>query len=223
MNLKRNIYLKMKSLEQAKKVLEFFEFEKFLSSENILTVESVNRILSAPVYAKISSPNYHAAAMDGIAVDADITIGASDAKPKELIIGKEAFYVNTGNVMPKGTNAVIMIEHINEKEGNIIIDSSVFPWQNVRKMGEDIVATELLFPTNHIITPYCIGALLSGGIYNLKVKRKPNVLILPTGNELTDWQKVSLKKLELGQVIETNSYILGNLIKNAVEFINATI
>ncbi|MBW1614944.1 MAG: molybdopterin biosynthesis protein [Deltaproteobacteria bacterium] len=203
----------MKSLDQAKKVLDLFEFEKFLSSENILTIDSVNRILSAPVYAKISSPNYHAAAMDGIAVDADITIGASNAKPKKLIVGKEAFYVNTGNVMPKGTNAVIMIEHIQEKEGAIIIEAPVFPWQNVRKMGEDIVATELLFPTNHVVTPYCIGALLSGGIYRLKIKKKPNVLILPTGNELIDWQKASLKKLDLGRVIETNSYILGNLIK----------
>ncbi len=211
--MKRNIYLKMKSLEEAKKISDTFEFEKFLSSEKILTVEAVNRTLAAPVYAKISSPNYHAAAMDGIAVDADITIGANEAKPKELIIGKEAFYVNTGNVMPKGTNAVIMIEYIQEKEGVIIIEVPVFPWQNVRKTGEDIVATELLFPTNHVITSYCIGALLAGGIYNVEVKKKPNVLILPTGNELIDWQKASLKNLEQGRVIETNSYVLENLTK----------
>ena len=144
MKKKRNIYLNMKSLEEAKEIIDNFDIEK-LGSKTVLTVNSVKRILSEPVYAKVSSPNYHAAAMDGIAIDAKKSFGASETSPKKLIIEKDFFYINTGNVMPEGTNSVIMIEHVNKAEDNaVIIEAPAFPWQNVRKIGEDIVATELL-------------------------------------------------------------------------------
>ena len=72
----------------------------------------MGRVLAETVFAKFSSPSFHAAAMDGIAVKAENTFGASESCPKQLAIGKDAFYVNTGHVMPENTNAVIMIEHI---------------------------------------------------------------------------------------------------------------
>ena len=111
---KRNIYLKMKSLSEARKTL----FERFslivpVEGETVASTEAVGRILAEPVFAKLSSPNFHAAAMDGIAVKAENTFGASETSPKILTIGKTAFYVNTGNVLPEGTNSVIMIEHVN--------------------------------------------------------------------------------------------------------------
>ena len=210
---KRNIYLKMKTLQEAREIV----FRKFgatgvMPGEILSVPDAVGRVLSGPVTARLSSPNFHAAAMDGIAVYAEDTFGASEARPKELIIGEKAFYLNTGHVIPEGTNAVIMIEKVNALDHNRVqIDAPVFPWQNVRRMGEDIVATELLFPQNHIVTPYCVGALLSAGIFEVAVRTKPSLLIIPTGTELIDWRGLGSVPLKPGQVLESNSYVLGSL------------
>ena len=213
MGSKRNIYLKMKTLKEAREILfSRFSHLGMLPGETVAAPDAVGRVLSEPVFAKLSSPNFHAAAMDGIAVKAEVTFGASETKPKILIKDKDAFFVNTGHVLPEGTNAVIMIEHVNLlDEQQIQIESPAFPWQHIRKMGEDIVATELLFPQNHVITPYCVGALLSGGVFEVKVRKKPKILIIPTGSELVDWRDMDLKDFLPGQVLETNSFVLGKL------------
>jgi len=216
MSSRRNIYLKMKNLKEARKILfDRFPFSRPLPKEMISVPDAVGRVLSEPVTAVISSPNFHLSAMDGIAVKAANTFGASETRPKELVIDKDAFYVNTGHVMPENTNAVIMIEHVNDLgQGLVEIEAPTFPWQNVRKVGEDIVATELLFPHNHVITPYCVGALLSGGIFAVPVSKKPKILVIPTGSELVDWRETSLEDLKPGQVLETNSFVLGKLIES---------
>lgn len=216
MNKKRNVYLKMKTLKEAREIL-FKRFPVFglPGIEMVSVPKAVGRVLAEPTFAGISSPNFHAAAMDGIAVKAQTTFGANETRPKELIVGKDAFYVNTGHVMPENTDAVIMIEYIIIKdESRVVIEAPAFPWQNVRKMGEDIVATELLFPQNHVITPYCVGALLSGGIFSVPVRKKPNVLIVPTGSELVDWRDFDLDQLKPGEVLESNSYVLGSLVES---------
>jgi putative molybdopterin biosynthesis protein len=217
MELKRNVYLNMKTLPQAREIVDTqFSVAKVLTVETIAVPEAVGRVLAEPVFAAVSAPNFNAAAMDGLAVAAQITFGASEAATRELTIGRDAFYVNTGNVMPRETDAVIMIEHVNVIDADhISIDKPVFPWQNVRKVGEDIVATELLFPQNHIITPYCVGALLTGGVFKVPVKKKPKILIIPTGSELVDWRSGSLDDIKPGQVLETNSFVLGSLIENS--------
>jgi molybdopterin biosynthesis enzyme len=93
--------------------------------------------------------------------------------------------------MPQDTNAVIMIEHINiVDEHTVEIEAPVFPWQHVRKMGEDIVATKLLFPRGHQVNAYAMGALLSGGVFRASVYKKPRVLIIPTGSELVQWHEM---------------------------------
>ena len=155
MSKSRHIYLKMKTLKEARKILfEQFPLSRILSSETISVPDAVGRVLAEPVTAVLSSPNYYSSAMDGIAVKATNTFGASETKPKELVIGKDAFNINTGHVMPEDTDAVIMIEHVNVlDQSRVEIEAPAFPWQNVRKVGEDIVATELLFPQNHVITP----------------------------------------------------------------------
>jgi putative molybdopterin biosynthesis protein len=207
----------MKTLNEAREIL----FEKFplsgcLPAEKVSVPDAVGRVLAEPVSARLSSPGFHSAAMDGIAVKAEITFGASETRPKELTIGKDAFSLNTGQIMPQNTDAVIMIENVNVlDESRVQIEAPVFPWQNVRKMGEDIVATELLFPQNHVITPYCVGALLSGGIFNVPVRKKPDVLIIPTGSELVDWRNLDLKDFKPGQVLESNSFVLGKLVESS--------
>jgi putative molybdopterin biosynthesis protein len=216
MSNQRKIYLQMKTLAEARTIL----FEKFrsagvLSSEMVSVPDAVGRVLAEPVAAAVSSPDFHLSAMDGIAVKAENTFGAGETNPRELVIGKDAFYVNTGHVLPESTDAVIMIEHVNVlDEKRVAIEAPAFPWQNVRKVGEDIVATELLFPQNHVITPYCVGALLSGGIFSVSVRQKPKILVIPTGSELVDWRKSSFEDLQPGQVLETNSFVLGKLIES---------
>jgi len=212
----RNIYLKMKTLKEAREILfDLFPSDKVLSSEFVQVPDSAGRALAEAVTAKLSSPHFHASAMDGIAVKAENTFGANELSPMELTVGENAFLVNTGNMLPENTNAVIMVEYINViDENRLEIEAPAYPWQNVRKMGEDIVATELLFPRNHVITPYCLGALLSGGIFSVLVKKKPKVLIIPTGSELVDWQNAVIEDIKPGQALETNSFVLGKLIES---------
>ncbi|NNL75776.1 MAG: molybdopterin biosynthesis protein [Desulfobacterales bacterium] len=214
MESQRNVYLNMKTLQEAREIADAnFRVSDVLAAETISVPEAIGRVLAKPIYAKMSSPHFNAAAMDGLAVNSKITFGASETAPKALVIDQEAFYVNTGHVMPQDTDAVIMIEHVHVLAARRIeIDKPVFPWQNVRKVGEDIVATELLFPQNHLITPYCVGALLTGGVFKVPVKKKPNILIIPTGSELVDWRRASLDDFQPGQVLETNSFVLGSLI-----------
>ena len=215
MNSKRNVYLNMKSIEEARKIL----FEQFghltTEIETLDVVQSKSRVLAKPAIAAISSPNFHAAAMDGIAVDAKTTFGAGEETPVTLVPGKTAFWVNTGHALPQGTNSVIMIEHLNIiDEKTVEIEAPVFPWQHVRKMGEDIVATKLLFPRGHKINSYSLGALLSGGIFRVQVYKKPKVLIIPTGSELKQWHEIKIDALKPGDVVESNSTVLGGLCED---------
>jgi len=216
MKSERNVYLNMKTLQEARKILfERFDGSGICAGETVPVPDAVGRVLAGPVAAKVSSPHFHSAAMDGIAVKAEKTFGASETHPVELVVGRDAFYLNTGHVMPENCDAVIMIEHVNVLDDTRVeIEAPAFPWQNVRKVGEDIVATELLFARNHVITPYCLGALLSGGIFSVSVRRKPKLLIIPTGSELVDWQSASLDDLEPGRIFETNSFVLGKLAES---------
>jgi len=217
MKNKRTVYLKMKTLEEAREiVLNSFVLTDNWPHETIEVSEAVGRILAKPVYARLSAPHFHAAAMDGIAVSAADTFGASEAQPKKLTIGEDAYWVNTGHVLPKECDAVVMVENLNPIDDKTMeIESPAFPWQHVRKIGEDIVATELLFPQNHRVTAYCLGALISGGVFSLAVKKRPNLIIIPTGSELVDWQQVGDQALEPGKVLDANSYVLSSLSEAA--------
>lgn len=216
MSMQRNIYLKMKTLREAREILfTGFALSGILPDEFVPAPDAVGRVLAEPVSANLSSPHFHAAAMDGIAVRAETTFGAAETRPQVLIAGEDAFYVNTGQVMPAGTDAVIMIEHVNETgENRLEIEAPAVPWQHVRKMGEDIVATELLFPRHHVVTPYCVGALLAGGVFTVPVQKRPVIRSIPTGSELFDWQKHPVEEIKPGQVLETNSYILAKLAES---------
>lgn len=213
--MKRNVYLDMKSIEEAKKIL-FNQFENHVTKiQTIDVVKAKNRVLAKPVFASVSFPNFHAAAMDGIAVKAKQTFGAGEDNPITIVPGENAFWVNTGHVMPEGTDAVIMIEHLNIiDEKNVEIEAPVFPWQHVRKIGEDIVATKMLFPRGHRINSYSLGALLSGAIFRVDVYKQPKVLIIPTGSELVQWHDTSFETLMPGDVVESNSTVLAGLCED---------
>ncbi len=210
--MKRNIYLKKKSLDEAKGIASNLADLIHLGTETIPVIQSLGRVTAEPLFAKNSSPPFHCAAMDGIAVRAESTYGATEDFPKVLAIGKETFFVNTGHPIPLGMNAVIMIEDVHQIDSERVeIREAAHPWQHVRAIGEDIVATEMVFPENHKITSYDIGALLASGHREVLVKKKPKVLILPTGSELIEPEEVNPSE-SLSKIIESNSYVLSNLV-----------
>ncbi len=215
MSTKRNVYLDMKSIEDALGILLQAFPAGTLGVERVPADQAVGRILSEAVCAGMSSPSYHAAAMDGIAVAAEATFGAGETRPVTLTLGIDAYPVNTGHVMPENTNSVIMIEHVcDHGNGTVSIETPAFPFQHVRKMGEDIVATELLFPHGHRVTPYCVGALISGGVFSVPVHKKPSVLIIPTGSELVDYKDFDLSTVPPGKTLDANSYVLARLAES---------
>ena len=235
--MSREIYLEGTPLHEAlTKWLSRFDSEESgrpLPGEIIHVKDSLGRITAEAIIAKISSPFYHSSAMDGYAVRFVDTFGASETSPKRLRIEEQAVYVDTGDPMPDGCNAVIMIEDVNivrakskgqsaksekDESGYIEIISPATPWQNVRVIGEDIVATELILPENHRIRPVDTGAMLAAGYTEVAVRRKPKVVVIPTGTEIVE-PGTELKK---GDIIEFNSRILGGLVSewggNAVRF-----
>ena len=219
--MKRNIYLKKKTLEEAKTVSLELANLIHLETEMIPVARSLGRVIAESLLAKISSPPFHCAAMDGIAVRVENTYGATEESPKILLIGKDAFFVNTGNPIPEGMGAVIMIEdvHLIDPE-RVEIREAAYPWQHVRSAGEDLIATEMVFPENHKITSYDLGALLASGYQEVRIKKKPRVLILPTGSELLepDQSRNRVVPTYLSRpdsqpgIIESNSYVLSGLI-----------
>lgn len=203
-----------------------------LASESLPVAECNGRVTAAPVWARISSPHYHAAAMDGYAVWAEDTLGATETSPLRLEVGTQAIYVDTGDPIPAGKNAVIMIEDTqfvpagdNQAAGErpaqaarrgpgwIEIMAAVAPWQHVRAMGEDIVATQLVLPSNHRLRPQDLGAAAGCGHTHLAVRRRPRIAIIPTGTELVSLDEPSNddeleKRLRPGDIIEYNSIVL---------------
>lgn len=214
--MKRQVYLKMKTLEEAKEIF-FARFGTNLRTEveEIPTEESLGRITAKPVFAGISTPTYHSAAMDGIAVKAEETYGTTERNPKVLKVGEDALWINTGQSIPPGFNAVIMVEKIHQMdEGGLEIRSPAYPWQNIRKVGEDIVATQLLLPQNHRIRSYDLGAMISAGVFRVETWGRPQVAIIPTGSELMDHRELrDPLKLQENRIIESNSLILAGLVR----------
>ncbi|HWQ11896.1 MAG TPA: molybdopterin biosynthesis protein [Roseiflexaceae bacterium] len=153
--------------------------------ERVPLSEACGRITAVPAWAALSSPHYHAAAMDGVAVRAADTLGASETAPLRLALGAQAAWVDTGDPLPPGADAVIMAEHVQTvDDATVEIMAPVAPWQHVRPLGEDIVATELVLPENHLIRPVDVGALAAAGLAEVTVRRRPRVAIIPTGTEL---------------------------------------
>ncbi len=212
--MKRNIYLKKKTLEEAKAISSSLANLIELGCETIPVVQAAGRVTAEPIFAKASSPPFHCAAMDGIAVKAETTYGAGEDSPKTLRLEKEAFFVNTGNPIPQGMDAVVMIEEVHLLDSQKVeIREGAFPWQHVRAMGEDMIATEMVLPANHRVTPYDLGALLASGNREILVRNRPRVGILPTGSELLEPDQVLVTESKpLSGIIESNSYVLSGLI-----------
>ena len=208
---KRNLYLSNTPVHEAlAKYIDALSTIVKPQTEIIPVTESLGRITETAVFAKYCSPLYNAAAMDGIAVNSDITIGASEANPVELKAGTDFVIVDTGDPIKNPCDAVIMAEDLIEMEnGNLQIVEPAAPWQHVRPIGEDIVAGEMISPSRHKIRPIDIGVLLAGGITKISVIKQPSVAIFPTGTEIIEPDQ----EPQEGDIIESNSRMFEAMAK----------
>ena len=153
-------------------------------TEVIPVWDACGRITAHAVYAHICAPHYAASAMDGVAVNARDTFGATETTPVTLQPGQFTV-LDTGDPIPDGCDAVIMVEDIVKNEdGTITIHESAAPWQHIRQIGEDICAGEMILPSHMEVSPSAIGAMIAGGVLEIEVIRKPLVGIIPTGDEI---------------------------------------
>lgn len=220
-------YLHDIPLDQAwqrfEQALETAGLNGVLGSEEAELEESlVGRVTTAPVWALTSSPNYHSAAMDGFALRSEDILNAMPTAPVILAVGEQAAYVDTGDPLPAWANCVIPIENVEplnlngtpasdaRKPGQIRLRAALPPWSHVRPMGEDIVATQLILPTGHVLRPVDLGAVAASGHKSLRIAKKPKVAILPTGSELV----VLGSEVRRGDIIEYNSLVLAGQVRD---------
>ena len=209
---KRNIYLKMKTLPEAREIWVGRTGALRTAEERIDVRSGLGRVTSRPVTALRSVPHYHGAAMDGYAVRASDTYGASDTTPVRLTVGENAHAVDTGDPLPEGSDAVIMIENVESVSGSRIeIRAAAFPWQHMRKVGEDIVAGELLLPQQHVLRPADVGSLLAAGVLTVSVFARPELFIQPTGSEIIPAGRAAEAKS--GEIVEFNGAILAGMVE----------
>ena len=167
---------------------------------------AVGRVTAQTVWALRSSPPFDAAAMDGIAVQASDTTGASESAP--VLIPEGAYEViDTGDPLPDAFDAVVMREHVVFSDGGAELRAEAAPYQNVRSIGEDIVANELLLFEGHRLRAVDVAACGAAGVAEVLVRRKPVVAVLPTGDEI----RPIGSDIARGQFYDTNSLMLAAL------------
>src|SRR6201989_2998328 len=173
--------------------------------------EAAGFVTAAPVWAVRSSPPFDAAAMDGIAVRAADTLGASETTPEWLSPGVFDV-VDSGDPMPDGRDAVVMREHVHYDDADRAeLRAAVPPYQHVRSIGEDVSAGELLLPEGHRLRAVDLAAAAAAGQTQLTVRRKALVFVLPTGDEV----RPIATEPGPGEILDTNSLMLAEQAREA--------
>ncbi len=179
-------------------------------TETVAVTDACGSVIKNAAYAFICSPHYNASAMDGIAAKSETTFGASEKTPVVLTPG-DYTVVDTGDPIPDGCDAVIMVEDLIELgDDRLQIISAVYPWQNVRQVGEDICMGDMISPSGTKLTPSLCGALLAGGITEIEVIKKPLVGIIPTGDEIV----APTSNPRKGNIIEFNSTVFKGMLNS---------
>ena len=177
-------------------------------AETVDVPTACGRVTAEAVYARICAPHYPASAMDGIALPAARTFGAGETTPVTLREG-EYTVVDTGDPIPDGCDAVVMVEELVPCDGGVMLYAPAAPWQNIRQIGEDICAGEMILPAHVPVTPAAIGAMLAAGVLRVSVLRRPVVGILPTGDEVVP----PTADPGPGDVMEFNSSIFSAMLR----------
>src|SRR5215208_2273976 len=182
--------------------------ERRLQATDLPLEQALGRVTAAPVWALRSSPAYDAAAMDGIAVRAADTVGATETAPRTI---ERYAVVDTGDALPEGCDAVVMREQVHWEGDVPAVRAAVAPWQHVRTIGEDVSATELLLPEGHRLRPVDLAAAGAAGHTALAVRRAPHVVIIPTGDEVRPLGA----EPGPGELVDTNSLMLAAQAREA--------
>lgn len=205
-------YLTNVPLTQAREdYLAMLQSHGFAPKTEVIPVfESCGRVTARAVYAHICAPHYAASAMDGVAVNAKDTFGATETTP--VTLQPEQFTVlDTGDPIPEDRDAVIMVEDIVKNEdGSITIHAAAAPWQHIRQIGEDVCAGEMILPSHMTVSPAAIGAMIAGGVLEIEVIRKPVVGIIPTGDEIIP----PCTDPKPGDILEFNGSIFSAMVKS---------
>lgn len=218
-------FLNLVTPEEAKKYFYTYMSSIEENFELILTAESLGRVLAKPIFANENIPSFARSTVDGYAVNCKDTFGASENLPSylsvigEVVMGQstdlivesgQATTIHTGGMLPKGANAVVMIENTQTTvAGEIEVFKSVGNNENVILAGEDVQFNTLIFSTGQMIRPGDIGALMALGITDLLVYKIPKIGIVSSGDEIVD----PSQKIIPGQVRDINSYSLSALVQ----------
>ncbi len=178
-----------------------------LGGEPIRTQDALGRVTAQAVYARICAPHYNACAMDGIALEAHITFGATETTPVRLK-ASDFVWVDTGDPLPPGCDAVVMVEDVVAEGEDYLLYAAAAPWQNIRQIGEDISAGDMILPSFSTITPAGMGAMLAGGVLQVQVIKRPIIGIIPTGEEIV----LPTDQPAEGEIIEFNSTIFCGML-----------
>lgn len=201
-------YLKNTPLQEALLAyLPVFDSQTTPAVEQVPVTQAAGRITAEAIYARLNVPHYLACAMDGIAVLASDTFGASDLDPVALADGQYVM-VDTGDPLPDGCNAVVMVEELIRRDDHVLLSTPATPWQHIRQIGEDFSAGDMLLPSYSSLTPGALGMLVAGGVLTVPVLRRPTVTLIPTGDEIVAPESVLLP----GQIAEFNSTLFGSLL-----------
>jgi putative molybdopterin biosynthesis protein len=208
----RRRYLRRLSLEQAlERWLQHPACRRLMDAETVRTAAAAGRVTAEPVYARRSVPYFHCSAVDGIAVRAASTFGASETSPRTLD-PDDFVLLDTGDPIPDGFDAVVMIEDVRWVEPGAELIAAASPWQHVRLAGEDVVATEMVLTRGHRLRPADVATLLACGVLEVAVHRRPQVAILPTGDELVEPDAPPEAFAAPGRVVETNSHLIAGMV-----------
>lgn len=199
-------YLSVRSLSEVQALLSQ-EFLPRNMTGNVPLERAAGRITSRPIFSRFSVPEIHLAAMDGIAVVSRDTVSASEQHP---VVLDNAVRVNTGNIIPSGYDAVIMIEDTWQEGGKYTIRKSAAPWQHIRPAGEDLAESEMVLPSGHRIRSHEIGALATYGI-TLPEVISVRIGLVPTGSELVP----AGTRPAPGQVVESNTVMAAAMLEEA--------
>jgi molybdopterin molybdotransferase len=196
-----------------------------VATEEVPSIKARARVLAEDLHSAVDLPHFHRAAMDGYAVKAKDTFGASQSLPAYLKLagvvemGKEAaqplargqaLRISTGGMMPPQSDAVVMVEYTDETAAGLVeIHRGVSPWQNVIQVGDDIKKGELVFRRGRRLRAHDLGALTGIGISTISVFKQPRVALISTGDEVVDATTVPLP----GQVRNINQHSLAGLIE----------
>lgn len=196
--------------------LEAAGWSGLTAPEEVPTDQGLGRVLAEPAVARFSSPSYHACAMDGYAVAAVSTFGASESAPVVLEVPEQARYVDTGDALPAGRDAVIMLEDVQELPGDRIeLRAAAAPWQHVRPIGEDVAAGEMILPAGWLLRAADLAVLTSAGAGRVTVRGRPVVAVIPTGDEIRRLSELGEAGPAGGEIVESNSLLVAGAAAEA--------